>query len=77
MVQIAALQMSDANNSDPSWTRSLSIGSLVRGEIQEIKEFGVVVSFIDHGDAVGFVTHHQGKLFIYLYFVYFALKPFT
>ncbi|XP_010934562.1 rRNA biogenesis protein RRP5 isoform X2 [Elaeis guineensis] len=57
--KIAALQMSDANNSDSSWTRSFSIGSLVEGEIQEIKEFGVVVSFRDHGDVVGFVTHHQ------------------
>ncbi|KAG1347685.1 putative rRNA biogenesis protein RRP5 [Cocos nucifera] len=46
--KIAALQMSDANNSDSSWTRSFSIGSLVEGEIQEIKEFGVVVSFRDH-----------------------------
>ncbi|KAG1347586.1 Ribosomal protein S1-like1 [Cocos nucifera] len=46
--KIAALQMSVANNSDSSWTRSFGIGSLVEGEIQEIKEFGVVASFRDH-----------------------------
>ncbi|CAL9060989.1 unnamed protein product [Musa banksii] len=57
--KIAAIQMSDVKDFDLSWVKEFSIGSLVEGEIQEIKELGVVLGFKNHHDVVGFVAHHQ------------------
>lgn len=64
MIQIAAIQMSDVKDFDLSWVKEFSIGSLVEGEIQEIKELGVVLGFKNHHDVVGFVAHHQCKFCI-------------
>ncbi|URE17983.1 Suppressor of forked protein (Suf) [Musa troglodytarum] len=57
--KIAAIQMSDVKDFDLSWVKDFNIGSLVEGEIQEIKELGVVLGFKNHHDVVGFVAHHQ------------------
>ena len=59
MVQIAAMQALDAKNFNLNWVSGFKIGSVVEGEIQEKKEFGVVLSFKDHGDVVGFIAQHQ------------------
>lgn len=59
MVQIAAMHALDAKNFNLNWVSDFRIGSVVEGEIQEIKEFGVVLSFKDHGDVVGFIAQHQ------------------
>ncbi|KAJ6839615.1 rRNA biogenesis protein RRP5 [Iris pallida] len=57
--KIATLQFSDAKRSDLSWVKSFTIGSVVEGVIQEGKEFGLVLSFEDHAEIVGFVANHQ------------------
>ncbi|KAH7661832.1 Nucleic acid-binding proteins protein [Dioscorea alata] len=57
--KIAAMQALDAKNFNLNWVSDFRIGSVVEGEIQEIKEFGVVLSFKDHGDVVGFIAQHQ------------------
>ncbi|KAJ6846908.1 rRNA biogenesis protein RRP5 [Iris pallida] len=57
--KIATLHLSDAKSSDLSWVESFSIGSVVEGVIQEKKEFGLVLSFKDHAEIVGFVANHQ------------------
>lgn len=68
--------MSDSNNSDCKWVEKINIGSVVEGEIQEIKEFGVVLSFKEHNDVVGFIAHHQSKYFFLLSFYGFS-PPFV
>ena len=46
----------------------IDIGKCIEGEIQDIKEYGVIVNLQGHKDVVGFVTHHQCKLLtIYFY----------
>ncbi|WOL03965.1 rRNA biogenesis protein RRP5 [Canna indica] len=57
--KIVAMQNSDVKDFDLSWAKNFRIGSLVEGEIQEIKEMGVIVCFKNHNDVVGFVSHHQ------------------
>lgn len=68
--------MSDSNNSDCKWVEKINIGSVVEGEIQEIKEFGVVLSFKEHNDVVGFIAHHQSKYFFLPSFYGFS-PPFV
>ncbi|XP_072958510.1 rRNA biogenesis protein RRP5 isoform X2 [Typha angustifolia] len=57
--KIAALHHSNSKNSYINWMESFNIGSLVEGEIEEIKEYGIVLRFKDHGEVVGFVANHQ------------------
>ncbi|KAG0449548.1 hypothetical protein HPP92_027317 [Vanilla planifolia] len=57
--KISALQAVDGKRCDVNWVKGFSIGSVVTGEIQEIKEFGVVISFENYVDVVGFVSQHQ------------------
>lgn len=45
--------------SNVEWTESLAIGSSVAGEVQEIKDYGVIINMPSHNDVVGFVTHYQ------------------
>lgn len=60
-IQIATLQSSEAKSSELSWVKSFSIGTVVKGEVQEIKEFGLVLSFKDYPDVVGFIANHHCK----------------
>ncbi|XP_068652858.1 rRNA biogenesis protein RRP5 isoform X2 [Aristolochia californica] len=57
--KIAKLKILDSSTPDLRWVEKFKVGSLVEGEIQEIKEFGVVVSFKDQSDVIGFITHYQ------------------
>lgn len=59
----------DSNGaSNLEWTESLAIGAYTAGEVQEVKDYGVIVKIPSHKDIVGFVTHYQGL-------VLFNLKP--
>lgn len=62
--QIAGMQISNAKDLGVNWVKDFIIGSLVEGEIQEIKELGAVIGFKNHRDIVGFLAHKQCK-FIY------------
>ncbi|KAJ8754493.1 hypothetical protein K2173_005654 [Erythroxylum novogranatense] len=57
--KIAQLQLSESQGTDLKWLEGFDIGSVVEGKIQELKEFGVVVSFAKYNDVVGFLTHYQ------------------
>ena len=48
-------------SADLDWD-GIDIGKCIQGEVQDIKEYGVIVNIQDHKDVVGFVTHHQCKL---------------
>lgn len=57
--KIAKLQSSEAGESDLKWSEGFNIGSVVHGKIQETKDIGVVVSFEENDDLLGFITHYQ------------------
>ncbi|KAK1282151.1 hypothetical protein QJS10_CPB22g01233 [Acorus calamus] len=57
--KIAGLQITESSDSGVTWMKKFSIGSIVKGKIQEIKEFGAVVSFKDHSNILGFITQYQ------------------
>ncbi|KAK8947319.1 hypothetical protein KSP39_PZI006890 [Platanthera zijinensis] len=57
--KISTLQSLNGKNSDSKWVKDLTLGSVVTGEVQEIKEFGLVLGFKNYGDIVGFVSQHQ------------------
>ncbi|KAG0628431.1 hypothetical protein M758_1G025900 [Ceratodon purpureus] len=45
--------------SNLEWTESLAIGTCTAGEVQEIKDYGVIIKIPSYNDIVGFVTHYQ------------------
>ncbi|KAK1324951.1 hypothetical protein QJS10_CPA01g02483 [Acorus calamus] len=55
---IAGLQITESSDSGITWVKKFSIGSIVKGKIQEIKELGAV-SFKDHSNILGFITQYQ------------------
>ncbi|KAF9598486.1 hypothetical protein IFM89_027920, partial [Coptis chinensis] len=57
--KIAKLQLSDSERYDYKWLESLSVGNVVEGKVHEAKEFGVVLSFKEHNDVFGFISHYQ------------------
>ncbi|OVA06347.1 Ribosomal protein S1 [Macleaya cordata] len=57
--KIAKMQMSDSKNLDFKWVEKFNIGSVIEGVIHDNKEFGVVLSFKEHNDVFGFITHYQ------------------
>lgn len=61
VMQRATTQISDVKNSDLSWVKCFGIGTVVEGEVHEFKEYGLVLSFKDHPDLVGFISNHQCK----------------
>lgn len=63
LVQIATLQLLDSKESKSNWSEGFTIGSVVEGKVQEVKDVGVVVSFEKYNDVFGFITHYQCKLF--------------
>jgi hypothetical protein len=48
-------------SADLDW-EGIDIGRCIQGEVQDIKEYGVIINIQGHKDVVGFVTHHQCKL---------------
>lgn len=61
MIQIAKLQVLDLKIPESNWVEAFSIGSVVEGKVNDVKDSGVVVSFEKYNDVFGFVTHHQCK----------------
>lgn len=59
MTQIAKLQLSDSEDSKLIWAEGFNIGTVIEGVVQDVKDFGVVVSFEKYTDIFGFVTHYQ------------------
>ncbi|CAM6099604.1 unnamed protein product [Calypogeia fissa] len=51
--------LSSAANAKDEWSEDLKIGSYVEGEIQDIKDYGVIMNLYKHKDIVGFLTHYQ------------------
>ncbi|CAA7399281.1 unnamed protein product [Spirodela intermedia] len=56
--KIAKLQIQKSINSGLMEADKFSVGSFVEGEVQDLKDYGVVLGFKDH-DAVGFVSQYQ------------------
>lgn len=57
--KISTLQSLNGKDSDSKQVKDLTLGSVLTGEVQEIKEFGVVLGLKNYGDIVGFVSQHQ------------------
>ncbi|XP_042394409.1 rRNA biogenesis protein RRP5-like [Zingiber officinale] len=57
--KLAGMQISNVKDLDVNWLKDFRIGSLVEGEIQEIKELGAVIGLKNHRDIVGFLAHKQ------------------
>ncbi|PHU22743.1 hypothetical protein BC332_07850 [Capsicum chinense] len=56
---IAKLQSVDSGGSDLRWVEQFNLSCTVKGRVHEIKEFGVVVSFLKCDDVFGFISHYQ------------------
>ncbi|CAM0905650.1 unnamed protein product [Alopecurus aequalis] len=56
--KIAALKYSRPSTSH-DWVKSFGIGSLVKGEVGGVEEYGVILNFKDYPDVVGLIEHHQ------------------
>lgn len=61
MMQIAKLQVLNSEIPESNWVEAFSIGNVVEGKVNDMKDSGVVVSFEKYNDVFGFVTHHQCK----------------
>lgn len=61
MMQIAKLQVLNSKIPESNWVEAFSIGNVVEGKVNDVKDSGVVVSFEKYNDVFGFVTHHQCK----------------
>ncbi|CAI9097447.1 OLC1v1033877C1 [Oldenlandia corymbosa var. corymbosa] len=56
--KIVKLQL-DSESGDLSWVDEFAIGSVVKGEVSEIKDYGVVISFTKYKDIVGFISQYH------------------
>ncbi|PQQ21311.1 rRNA biogenesis protein RRP5 isoform X1 [Prunus yedoensis var. nudiflora] len=57
--KIAKLQLLDSKEPKSNWSEGFTIGSVVEGKVQEVKDIGVVVGFEKYNDVFGFITHYQ------------------
>ncbi|PKA45582.1 30S ribosomal protein S1, chloroplastic [Apostasia shenzhenica] len=57
--KISMLQSLDGKVSNSNWVKDFNIGIVVMGEVQDIKEFGIVLGFSNYENVVGFVAQHQ------------------
>lgn len=57
--QLFELSTKAAGNAKDEWSEDLKIGSYVEGEIQDIKDYGVIMNLYKHKEIVGFLTHYQ------------------
>ncbi|KAI9127238.1 hypothetical protein K1719_001797 [Acacia pycnantha] len=48
-----------AGGSDLKWGEGFSIGTIVDGKVDDVKEVGVVVNFEKYDDVFGFITNYQ------------------
>jgi rRNA biogenesis protein RRP5 len=53
------LSTKSAGNAKDEWSEDLKIGTYVEGEIQDIKDCGVIMNLYRHKEIVGFLTHYQ------------------
>ncbi|CAH8356759.1 unnamed protein product [Eruca vesicaria subsp. sativa] len=59
--KISALQSSDITESECSWVEKFSIGSLMKGTVQEKNDLGLVVNFDNINNVLGFIPkYHLG-----------------
>ncbi|XP_024014881.1 rRNA biogenesis protein RRP5 isoform X2 [Eutrema salsugineum] len=57
--KISDLQSSDISESECSWVEKFSIGSLIKGTIQEQNDLGLVVNFDNITNVLGFIPQHH------------------
>ncbi|KAL6563943.1 hypothetical protein OROHE_005183 [Orobanche hederae] len=57
--KIAKLQVLDSEDPGLRWIDEFGICSIIEGKVHEIKDYGVVVSFEEHKDVYGFISHYQ------------------
>lgn len=57
--KMATLKYSGPISSFHDWVKAFGVGSLVKGEVGAIEEYGVILNFKDHPDVVGLIEHHQ------------------
>ncbi|TQD85713.1 hypothetical protein C1H46_028765 [Malus baccata] len=57
--KIATLQLLDSEESKSNWLEGFTLGTVVEGKVQEVKDIGVVISFEQYNDVFGFITHYQ------------------
>ncbi|KAL6997499.1 hypothetical protein U1Q18_007623 [Sarracenia purpurea var. burkii] len=57
--KIAKLQLLNCKNPELNWAEDFSIGNVIDGKVNDVKDFGVVVGFEKYRDVFGFVTHYQ------------------
>eukprot|EP00850_Spirogloea_muscicola_P009207 SM000051S17567 [mRNA] locus=s51:399348:414396:+ [translate_table: standard] len=57
--KIAELQAKVEATPSLTWAEAFSIGDIVAGEVQDVKDYGVIVNLPSHADVVAFVTHYQ------------------
>lgn len=57
--KIAKLQCLGSGGSDLDWDEGFSIGAIVDGKVDDVKEVGVVLNFEKYNDVFGFITNYQ------------------
>ncbi|GMH18742.1 hypothetical protein Nepgr_020583 [Nepenthes gracilis] len=57
--KIAELQVTDSRSLELNWAENFNIGCVVKGKINEVKDFGVVISFEHCTNVFGFITQYQ------------------
>ncbi|KAL6540426.1 hypothetical protein OROMI_024309 [Orobanche minor] len=57
--EIAKLQVLDSEDPGLRWIDEFGICSIIEGKVHEIKDYGVVISFEEHNDVYGFISHYQ------------------
>ncbi|KAJ0242497.1 S1 domain-containing protein [Hirschfeldia incana] len=57
--KISDLQSSDITESECSWVEKFSIGSLIKGTVQEKNDLGLVVNFDNINNVLGFIPNHH------------------
>ncbi|GFP79860.1 protein rrp5 homolog [Phtheirospermum japonicum] len=57
--KIAKLQVLEPEGPGLRWIDEFGICSIVEGKVHEIKDYGVVISFEEHNDVFGFISHYQ------------------
>lgn len=54
---------------ESNWAEGFAIGSVVEGEVQEVKDIGVTISFEKYHDVFGFIALHGCKFYRIIFMV--------
>ncbi|CAA0842788.1 Unknown protein [Striga hermonthica] len=57
--KIAKQQALESEDPGLRWMNEFGVGSIIEGKIHRIEDYGVVISFKEHKDVYGFISHHQ------------------